>query len=35
MTMNGKVVHTGTGLLVGDMEKMVRFYRDILSFQTQ
>ena len=33
--MNGKEVRTGTGLLVGDMEKMVRFYRDILGFQTQ
>ena len=33
--MNGKGVRIGTGLLVGDMEKMVRFYRDILGFQTQ
>lgn len=33
--MNGKEVRTGTGLLVGDMERMVRFYRDILGFQTK
>lgn len=28
MTMNGKKVLTGTGLLVGNMDNMVRFYRD-------
>ena len=33
--MNGKKVRTGTGLLVADMDRMVRFYRDILGFQTQ
>lgn len=31
----GKDVPIGIGLLVGDMEKMVHFYRDILGFQTQ
>lgn len=33
--MNGKEVRVGMSLLVGDMENMVRFYRDILGFQTQ
>lgn len=33
--MNGKEVHVGVSLLVGDIENMVRFYRDILGFQTQ
>ena len=33
--MIGKEVRIGTGLLVGNMENMVRFYRDILCFQTQ
>ena len=33
--MNGKKVRVGMSLLVGDMEKMVHFYRDILGFQTQ
>ena len=28
MTMNGKEVRTGTGLLVGNIDNMVRFYRD-------
>lgn len=32
--MNGKEVHVGVGLLVGNMDNMVRFYRDILGFQT-
>ena len=35
MTRNGKDVRVGTGLLVGSMDNMVRFYRDILGFQTQ
>lgn len=33
--MIGKDVQIGTGLLVGNMENMVHFYRDILGFQTQ
>ncbi|MCI8554317.1 MAG: VOC family protein [Clostridiales bacterium] len=33
--MTGKAVHIGVGLLVGNMDNMVRFYRDILGFQTQ
>lgn len=33
--MNGKDVRIGVSLLVGDMENMVRFYRDTLGFQTQ
>lgn len=32
--MIGKEVHIGVSLLVGDMDIMVRFYRDILGFQT-
>lgn len=31
----GKDIHIGTGLLVGNIENMVHFYRDILGFQTQ
>ena len=33
--MNGKKVRVGVGLLVGNIDNMVRFYRDILGFQTQ
>ena len=33
--MNGKEVRVGMSLLVGDIENMVRFYRDVLGFQTQ
>ena len=33
--MNGKEVHVGACLLADNMDKMVRFYRDILGFQTQ
>lgn len=33
--MNGKEVRVGVSLLVGSMDNMVRFYRDILGFQTQ
>lgn len=33
--MNGKNVKIGVSLLVGNMENMVHFYRDILGFQTQ
>ena len=32
--MNGKNVRVGACLLVGDVEKMVRFYRDTLGFHT-
>ena len=33
--MNGRDVRVGTGLLVGDIDCMVRFYRDILGFHTE
>ncbi len=33
--MIGKHTKIGVGLLVGNIESMVRFYRDILGFQTQ
>ena len=33
--MNGKNVIVGACLLVGNIEKMVEFYRDILGFQTE
>ena len=33
--MNGKEVRIGVSLLVGNMNTMVPFYRDILGFQTQ
>ena len=33
--MNGRDVRIGASLLVGDMDCMVRFYRDILGFSTQ
>lgn len=33
--MIGKEVRIGAFLLVGDMDSMVRFYRDILGFHTQ
>lgn len=32
--MNGKEVHVGMSLLVGDINNMVLFYRDILGFKT-
>jgi lactoylglutathione lyase len=35
MTMIGKDVRVGAGLLAGDMDRMVRFYRDTLGFHTQ
>jgi catechol 2,3-dioxygenase-like lactoylglutathione lyase family enzyme len=35
MIMNGKKVRVGVSLLVGNIDNMVRFYRDILGFQTQ
>lgn len=34
MTVIGKKVRVGACLLVGNMESMVRFYRDILGFHT-
>ena len=33
--MNGKNVRIGACLLVGDIDRMVRFYRDILGFSTE
>lgn len=33
--MNGREVRIGASLLVGDMDGMVRFYRDTLGFSTQ
>jgi len=33
--LNGRDVRVGTGLLVGDIDCMVRFYRDILGFHTE
>lgn len=33
--MNGDKVRIGVSLLVGNMDNMVRFYRDILGFQAQ
>ena len=35
MVLNGRDVRIGASLLVGDMDSMVRFYRDTLSFHTQ
>ena len=35
MILNGRDVRIDTSLLVGDMDIMVRFYRDTLGFQTQ
>lgn len=35
MIMNGKNVRVGACLYVGDMDSMVRFYRDTLGFDTQ
>lgn len=35
MTLNGKDVRVGACLLAGNMDNMVRFYRDTLGFDTQ
>ncbi|MGP5430019.1 VOC family protein [Enterococcus malodoratus] len=35
MTVKGQEVRIGTCLLVGDIDKMVRFYRDTLGFDTE
>ena len=35
MTIKGKDVRAGVGLLAGNMENMVRFYRDVLGLHTQ
>lgn len=32
--MNGRDVRIGASLLAGDMDRMVRFYRDTLGFHT-
>ena len=34
-SMNGKSVRVGACLLVGDIVKMVKFYRDVLGFNTE
>ncbi len=33
--MNGKNVRIGACLLVGNLDKMVKFYRDVLGFKTE
>ncbi len=35
MTLNGRDVRVGTCVYAGDMDSMVRFYRDTLGFHTQ
>ncbi|SET44381.1 Glyoxalase-like domain-containing protein [Enterococcus malodoratus] len=35
MTVKGHEVRIGTCLLVGDIDKMIRFYRDTLGFDTE
>lgn len=35
MSVDGSKVRIGSCILAGDMDTMVRFYRDTLGFQTQ